>query len=68
MSHPAKDRVAEADARLGVLDDDAGPVVHRPPRSHRGEGGTSRFVLACYAIGVLAVVFVVAAVLFSLSR
>jgi hypothetical protein len=57
MSHPAKDRVAEVDV-----------LVHRPPKSHRAEGGTSRFVLACYAIGVVAAVFVVAAVLFSISR
>lgn len=65
MSHPAKDRVP---ARLDVLEDDAGPVVRRPPRSHRADGGTSRFVLACSAIGVAAMVFLVAAVLFSLSR
>lgn len=57
MSHPAKDRVAEVDV-----------LVRRPPKSHRAEGGTSRFVLACYVVGFVAATIVVAAVLFSLSQ
>lgn len=67
MSYPANERLAHADARFGAVDA-VEPVERRRPKSHRAAGGLSRFVLACYGIGVLAVVFVVTAVLISLAR
>ncbi|GAB3413078.1 hypothetical protein [Flindersiella endophytica] len=67
MTYPANERLAHADARFDVMD--AEPAVPtRKPKSHRAAGGVSRFVLACYGIGILAVAFVVTAVLLSLSR
>jgi hypothetical protein len=67
MSYPVNERLAHVDARLDVMDA-AEQVVPRKPKSHRAAGGTSRFVLACYGIGIVAVAFVVTAVLVSLTR
>jgi hypothetical protein len=58
MTYPANERLAQADARFDA----------RKPKSHRAAGGVSRFVLACYGIGIVAVAFVVTGVLLSLSR
>jgi hypothetical protein len=67
MSYPANERLAHADARFDVMDA-VESAVPRKARRHRAAGGTSRFVLACYGIGIVAVAFVVTAVLVSLSR
>lgn len=65
-SYPADERLGQADARFDVME--AEPAAPRKPKSHRAAGGVSRFVLACYGIGIVAVAFVVTAVLLSLSR
>jgi hypothetical protein len=67
MSYPANERLAQADARFDVMDA-AESAAPRKPRRHRAAGGISRFVLACYGIGIVAVAFVVTAVLVSLTR